>query len=179
MRPTTPTRAGRLSDAPVDPTDAQASRGSTLRWGQAQPDPLATQGCTYPRPSAAGQTGTSHNLGRPRGGGEIEIRLFPSRDGLEKVRLVRRTVACWAMAGRVRCSARLEGNWFIPPPCSSVYAHLLIFRTWLLRQLVKILDKGHHRAIEAMYARVCRFDDVIFIGRVSAAAVAETEVTGR
>ena len=95
------------------------------------------------------------------------------------LRLVRRNVACWAMAGRVRCSARLEGNRFIPPPCSSVCAHLLIFRTWLLRQLVKILDKGHHRAIEAMYARVCRFDDVIFIGRVSAAAVAETEVTGR
>jgi hypothetical protein len=68
---------------------AQASRGSTLRWGRAQPDPLATQGCTYPRPSAAGQTGTSYNFGRPRGGGWIDIRLSPSRHGLAKVRIVR------------------------------------------------------------------------------------------
>jgi hypothetical protein len=73
--------------------------------GRAQPDPLATQGCTYPRSSAAGQTGTSHNLGRPRGGEWIEIRLSPSRDGLEKVPLVRPNVACWAMSGRARCSA--------------------------------------------------------------------------
>src|SRR5579864_6440000 len=57
--------------------------------------------------------------------------------------------------------------------------HLPAFRTWLLRQLVEILDKGHHRAIEALYVRACRLDDVILIGRVSAAAVAETEVTGR
>jgi len=40
---------------------------------------------TYSRPSATGQTGTSHNLGRPRGGGWVEITLSPSRDGLESV----------------------------------------------------------------------------------------------
>jgi hypothetical protein len=80
--PRSPAMDARGMAASVDPTDArkttvrrfgrsdrsaQASRGSTLRGGRSQPDPLATQGCTYPRPSAAGQTGTSHNLGRPRG----------------------------------------------------------------------------------------------------------------
>jgi hypothetical protein len=68
---------------------AGAPLSGTHRWGRAQPDPLATQGCTYPRPSAAGQTGTSYDFGRPRGGGWIDIRLSPSRHGLAKVRIVR------------------------------------------------------------------------------------------
>src|SRR5437762_1173174 len=48
----------------------------------------------------------------------------------------------------------------------------------LFRQLVEVLDEGHGRAIEALDFRVGRFDDVVFVGRVRAAAVTEPEMTG-
>src|SRR6266513_2552398 len=48
----------------------------------------------------------------------------------------------------------------------------------LSRQLVEVLDEGHGRAIEALDFRVGRFDDVVFVGRVRAAAVNEPEMTG-
>src|SRR5207247_4712583 len=37
---------------------------------------------------------------------------------------------------------------------------------------------GHHRSVETLYLRVRRFDDVIFVGRVGAAAVTEAEMAG-
>src|SRR5438105_14965365 len=48
----------------------------------------------------------------------------------------------------------------------------------LLRQLVEIFDKRHYRAIESLYFRVRRFDDVIFVRRMCARAVTETEMSG-
>ena len=48
----------------------------------------------------------------------------------------------------------------------------------LFRQLVEIFDERHRRTVEALYARVRRFDDVIFIGRVGAAAMTKTEMAG-
>src|SRR5438093_13472843 len=48
----------------------------------------------------------------------------------------------------------------------------------LLRQLVEIFDKRHYRAIESLYLRVRRFDDVIFVRRMCARAVTETEMSG-
>jgi hypothetical protein len=40
------------------------------------------------------------------------------------------------------------------------------------------LDERHHRAVESLNFRIRRFDDVIFIGRVRAAAVTESEISG-
>src|SRR5437763_13624108 len=48
----------------------------------------------------------------------------------------------------------------------------------LFRQLVEVLDEGHGRAIEALDFRVGRFDDLVFVGRVRAAAVTEPAVAG-
>src|SRR6266498_5774026 len=52
-------------------------------------------------------------------------------------------------------------------------------RSWLLRQLVEIFDKRHRRAVEALDFRVCGFDDVILVWGVRAAAVSESEMSGR
>ena len=52
-------------------------------------------------------------------------------------------------------------------------------RSWSLRQLVEIFDKRHCRAIEVLDFRVRRFDDVILVRRVRAAAMAESEMSGR
>ena len=49
----------------------------------------------------------------------------------------------------------------------------------LFCQLVQIFDKRHRRAIEVLDFRVCGFDDVIFVWRMRAAAVAESEMSGR
>src|SRR3954471_2215126 len=45
-------------------------------------------------------------------------------------------------------------------------------------QLVQILHERHYRAVVALQLGVRRLDDVVLIGRVCAAAVAEAEVTG-
>src|SRR5258707_3813164 len=50
-------------------------------------------------------------------------------------------------------------------------------RSWLLRQLVEIFDKRHHRAVEALDLWVRRFDNVIFVRRVRAAAVTESKMS--
>src|SRR5436190_4441988 len=52
-------------------------------------------------------------------------------------------------------------------------------RSWSLRQLVEIFDKRHHRAVEALDLWVRRFDNVIFVRRMRAASVAESEMSGR
>ena len=72
------------------------------------------------------------------------LKQHPSRDSI----IGKRRACGWSeqfllevLAGKtvserwpwVHYSARLEGNRFIPPLCSSVCAHLLVFRTWLLR----------------------------------------------
>src|SRR5947199_9558351 len=49
----------------------------------------------------------------------------------------------------------------------------------LLRQVVEIFDERHYRAIESLYFRVRRFDDVIFVRRMCAGAVTEPEMSGR
>ena len=49
----------------------------------------------------------------------------------------------------------------------------------LLRQLVQIFDERHRRAVEALDFRVRGFDDVIFVRRMRAAAVAESEMSCR
>ena len=49
----------------------------------------------------------------------------------------------------------------------------------LFCQLVEIFDERHHRAVEALDFRVRGFDDVIFVRRMRAAAVAESEMSGR
>src|SRR5262249_37641732 len=51
--------------------------------------------------------------------------------------------------------------------------------SWSLRQFVEIFDKRHHCAVESLYLRVGRLDDVILVGRVRAAAVTEAEMSGR
>ena len=48
-----------------------------------------------------------------------------------------------------------------------------------LRQFVEVLHKRHRRAVEGLDFRIRRFNNVIFIWRVGAAAVAETEMAGR
>ena len=48
----------------------------------------------------------------------------------------------------------------------------------LLRQLVEIFDERHHCAVESLYFRVRRFDNVIFVRRVRAAAVTKPEMSG-
>ncbi len=48
----------------------------------------------------------------------------------------------------------------------------------LLSQLVEIFHERHHRAVESLYFRVCRFDNVILVRRMRAAAVAEPEMSG-
>src|SRR5207253_6036098 len=48
-----------------------------------------------------------------------------------------------------------------------------------LAQLVEIFDERHHRAVETLYFRVRGFDDVIFIRRMRAAAMTESEMAGR
>lgn len=47
----------------------------------------------------------------------------------------------------------------------------------LLPELVEIFHERHGSAVEALDFRVRRFDDVIFVGRVRAAAVPETEMS--
>src|SRR5438309_12064604 len=49
----------------------------------------------------------------------------------------------------------------------------------ITRQLVQILDERHHRAIEALNFRTGRFDHVIFVARVRAAAVTKPEMSRR
>ena len=49
----------------------------------------------------------------------------------------------------------------------------------LLRQFVQILNKRHRRPVEVLDFRVRGFDDVIFVRRMRAAAVAESEMSGR
>src|SRR5436309_15778092 len=44
------------------------------------------------------------------------------------------------------------------------------------RQLVQVLDERHHRAVPAHRLRVRGLDDVVLVGGVGAAAVAEAEV---
>src|SRR5262249_51558859 len=46
----------------------------------------------------------------------------------------------------------------------------------LLPHLVEILDERLHRAVDSLDLRVRRLDDVVLVGRVGAAAVAEAEV---
>src|SRR5215813_5421284 len=49
----------------------------------------------------------------------------------------------------------------------------------LLRQLVEIFDKRHRCAIEILNLRIRGFDDVIFVRRMRAAAVAESKMSCR
>ena len=49
----------------------------------------------------------------------------------------------------------------------------------LLFEFVKVLNERHHCAIEVLDFWIRRFDDVILIRRMSAAAVPETEMAGR
>ena len=46
----------------------------------------------------------------------------------------------------------------------------------LLRQPVEIFDERHYRAVEAPDFRIGGFDNIIFVRRVRAAAVAKSEV---
>lgn len=89
---------------------AQASLGSTLRWGQSHHEPLATSGRTQSWPSAAVRTESGHVLGRPRCGGWIRIRLSRSRSPCGGTR---RLCSCRFAEGRPdrrRRSARLLGR---------------------------------------------------------------------
>lgn len=44
-------------------------------------------------------------------------------------------------------------------------------------QFVEIFYKRHNRAVEALDLRIGRFNDVILVGRVGAAGMAETRMT--
>src|SRR5262245_6070789 len=47
----------------------------------------------------------------------------------------------------------------------------------LFGELVEILDEREHRAVVPLHARVRRLDHVVLVRRVSAAPVAQTEMT--
>src|SRR6266516_6852519 len=64
--------------------------------------------------------------------------------------------------------------WRSPPPACERHAQSRM----LLRQLVEIFYERHHGAIESLYFRVRRFDDVIFVRRMCARTVTETEMSG-
>lgn len=58
-------------------------------------------------------------------------------------------------------------------------ATLDFFRLFRESQLVQVINEGAHGAVHALKLRVFRFDDVVFVRSVCAAAVAEAEVTCR
>src|SRR5436309_5706389 len=60
---------------------------------------------------------------------------------------------------------------FLSAPCKG-------FLEASFRQLEQVFDERHHRAIEALDLWVRRFDNVIFVRRVGAAAVIEAEMAG-
>ena len=53
------------------------------------------------------------------------------------------------------------------------------FRLFRESQFVQVINEGAHGAVHDLKLRVFRFDDVVFVRSVCAAAVAEAEVTCR
>jgi hypothetical protein len=99
---------------------AQASRGSTLRWGRAQPDPLATQGCTYPRHLPPGRPGrVTISAVRVAGGGS---RSGFSRLGTVSKRSVNRDTTAPPRRDDRRISPPCMSGWLSrqwPPPMAA------------------------------------------------------------
>src|SRR5207244_1304275 len=59
---------------------------------------------------------------------------------------------------------------FLSAPCKG-------FLEASFRQLEQVFDERHHRAIESLNLRIRRFNDVIFVRRVRAAAVTQSEMS--
>src|SRR5207248_7798296 len=114
----------------------------------------------------------AHKMFHPRSSGNAAAAHHREESYSSTLRVFRSWVRHQAerlILRRTRAARALRVAWLLSLiPCSS-----------LLRQFVQIFDERHRRAIEALYFRVGRFDDIVLVRRMSAAAVSEPEMSGR